>query len=237
MPRESRSQRFLFDPNAVTRDPAFRAMSLKARGAYSALWPELWWEREPGVVANDENVLARLAQCTLEEWRDVTGDVSRAFDVTRDGVWICTFMQRTFLEQNERQDKWRKRQRDKRKRERDITGDIGVTSPLGSGSGSGSGTQKPPESPPLAKNRTTPKRTPVLTISSEQREAACDRYHLDRETVDSLADRIELEAQAGKYVSAPGALHTYCRNEVRFRSERGNGYVEPPSPWPDEVSR
>lgn len=65
-------------------------------------------------------------------------------------------------------------------------------------------------------------RVPTLTISAEQRRAAAAKYGLEMIWIEAAANRIEAEAAAGKYVSAPGALHTWCANELRYRRERGN---------------
>jgi len=55
-------------------------MSLEARGAYAILFCELWDQPEPGVVPDDDRLLASLARATPEEWGRIANDVRRAFD-------------------------------------------------------------------------------------------------------------------------------------------------------------
>ena len=137
MPRQQRAQRFLFDPLALTRDPARRSMSLEARGAYDSLIAESWFEKVPGTLPDDDKILAALAQCDMATWLRLRPEIEPAFtrDMSRK-LLVTSEMQRAFSEQSAKRDAWRKRQRDKRLRERDM----GVTSPVGSGSGSSSGT-------------------------------------------------------------------------------------------------
>lgn len=144
MPRESRAQRFLMDPMAVTRDPVRRRMSLAARGAYDSLWMESWFEKEPGVLPADDTILAGLAQCSAEEWASVKSEVAAAFVTERD-IWVCRGVTATKMAQDAKRDAWRKRQRRKRERDRDMA----VMSPVGSSTGSGTVTEKilPPATP------------------------------------------------------------------------------------------
>jgi len=127
VPRAERAQKFLIDPLAVTRDPARRAMSLEAQAAYDSLWLESWLEKEPGHLPADDVILARLAQCTDEQWQSVRGQVVTGFEVSRD-TWICTAVERTKSKQDKTRTDWRKRKQEQRKRKRDI----GVTSPTAS---------------------------------------------------------------------------------------------------------
>lgn len=128
MAREPRSQRFLFNPAQFINDEAVLSMSLEARGAYIALFCSAYDQQEPGVLPGDPRNLALLARCTPEEWSRVTSQVTLAFDtVTRPGKWIQQGMIRSFAISNGERSEWRKRQQDKRKRDRDVTGDKGVS--------------------------------------------------------------------------------------------------------------
>ena len=146
MPRTARSQRFLIDPLAVTRDPVRMEMSLAAQGAYDNLWLESWVAKEPGVLSASDKMLACLAQCTPDEWASVRDMVATAFTV-RDATWTCEAIKRTLGEQDVWRDQWRKRKRRSRERQRDTSvtvhgdggRDISGTVHDGTGTGTGSG--------------------------------------------------------------------------------------------------
>lgn len=106
-------------------------MSLAARGVYDTLWMESWFEKEPGVLPNNDVILAGLGQCTLDEWNSLKHEVLSAFDVTRD-TCVTHSVTREKQASDSRRDAWRKRQQAKRNRERDKR----VTSPNGSSTGS-----------------------------------------------------------------------------------------------------
>lgn len=80
MSRSRRAMSFLFEPARFKNDEAVRMMSLEARGAYAILFCELWDQPEPGVVPDDDRLLASLARATPEEWVRIGSDVRRAFD-------------------------------------------------------------------------------------------------------------------------------------------------------------
>lgn len=92
MPRSQRDRArgFVFYPDDYLNDPAVRRMGVLGRGAYGgALLPALWNQPEPGVVEDDDELLANLAMCTPAEWAEVRDRVARAFDLeSRPGFWI-----------------------------------------------------------------------------------------------------------------------------------------------------
>ena len=158
MPRKARAQRFLVEPLAVTRDPAFEAMSHEARGVYLTILLEAWFEREPGVIRYTPDKLARMGQCSVEKWADLRPEIEPAFHVQAEAEsvtlsrcdtsgqscvtwWTLPLMGGAYVSQNARRDKDRKRQQARRQRERDIRADKNTTSLGGSGSGSGTGTE------------------------------------------------------------------------------------------------
>lgn len=106
MPRiaRDRARAFLFYPADYLNDPAVLRMGVLGRGAYGgALLPALWDQPEPGVVEDDDSLLALLAKCTPSEWRQVRDKVSLAFDTTsRPGFWI----QRRMVAERIAQDRW-----------------------------------------------------------------------------------------------------------------------------------
>ena len=80
MSRRDRARSFLFEPARFKNDEAVLTMSLEARGAYAILFCELWDQPEPGVVRDDDRLLASLARATTDEWVRIGSDVRRAFD-------------------------------------------------------------------------------------------------------------------------------------------------------------
>jgi len=158
MPRTKRAQRFLFDPDKFYHDPAVQKMSLPARGAHAMLVCASWHQKVPGVFVADDRILASLAMCTHDEWRQVKDEVEKAFTVTRD-TWELSGVTQVKIEQDKKRDAWVNRKQRQRLRERDMA----VTSRVGSGSGSGAGTgekKEPTPTPPLRARR-----VPVLTLS------------------------------------------------------------------------
>lgn len=134
MPRTERSQKFLIDPLAVTRDPTRRAMSAAARGAYDNLWLESWCEKEPGVLPDDDVILAGLAQLPMHEWLKVRAEVATGFACEdMRGHWICLAVTRTKSAQDKARTRWRNSKRSQRMGGEDKT----VMSSVGSGTGSG----------------------------------------------------------------------------------------------------
>jgi len=78
-----------FDPKDYLSDPAVRAMSLEERGAYTTLLFQIWHQKEPGVVKDEDRSMAFLAWATPEEWARVKPAVMRAFDTeSRPGWWV-----------------------------------------------------------------------------------------------------------------------------------------------------
>lgn len=98
--RRDRAKGYVFYPDDYLNDPAVRRMGVMARGAYGgALLPALWAMPDPGVVEDDDALLASLAMCTAEEWAQVRDRVARAFDTTtRPGYWIQKRMVQQYAE-------------------------------------------------------------------------------------------------------------------------------------------
>lgn len=160
MPRASRAQRFLIEPLAVTRDPAFEAMSHEARGIYLTVLLEAWFERDAGRILYSAEKLARMGQCTAEKWLDLVHEIEPAFHVEiegRDGAsdtnapsrcdmsgtvtrtwWTLPLMSGAYLSQSAKRDMDAKRKRRNRKQKRDGASAPNAPSSGGSGSGSGS---------------------------------------------------------------------------------------------------
>ncbi|OGS01559.1 MAG: hypothetical protein A2V88_02745 [Elusimicrobia bacterium RBG_16_66_12] len=103
MPRPERRDRgdeFMFNPDHYLNDPAVLAMNLEERGAYSTLLFGIWKMPEPGVVQNDDVILAALARATADEWGRVKPRVLAAFDSEGRPGWI---VQRRMVETHKRQ--------------------------------------------------------------------------------------------------------------------------------------
>lgn len=76
-------------PDDFENDPAVVAMSLAGCGAYMHLLNSAWNLPEPGVLPDDDTLLARWARATPKEWRRLRAEVERAFDTTsRPGYWL-----------------------------------------------------------------------------------------------------------------------------------------------------
>lgn len=87
--KRERAREFLFEPSRYKNDPAVMRMSLEARGAFSILFCEGWDMPEPGVIPDDDNLLAILARTDIESWLEVRNEVATAYDTTsRPGFWI-----------------------------------------------------------------------------------------------------------------------------------------------------
>ena len=98
--RRDRAREFLFEPARFKNDLAVMNMTLAGRGAYAILFCECWDMPEPGVLPDDDVMLATFARTDLDSWRDVREEVSKAFDTTsRPGFWV----QRGTVETYERQ--------------------------------------------------------------------------------------------------------------------------------------
>lgn len=96
MSRRTRASAFLLEPERFRYDRAVLAMSDAARGCYAMLFMAAWSQEEPGVLVDDDRVLANLAMTSLEEWVKVRDQVAAAFDVLqRPGYWIQRGMVRT----------------------------------------------------------------------------------------------------------------------------------------------
>lgn len=117
-------------------------MSLEALGAYSNLFCAIWDMPEPGIVRDDDRLLAAMSRVSAEEWARVRAQVLLAFDSeTRPGYLIQRGLVRTYEEHFRSRNGWAKRKRASRLRGRDVTAppvrDVtaqgGVTSPLGVG--------------------------------------------------------------------------------------------------------
>jgi uncharacterized protein YdaU (DUF1376 family) len=99
-----RGRGFLFYPDDYLSDPAVLKMTLLGRGAYGgALLYNLWLQPEPGVVEDNDRLLAALALCSPEDWAQVKQEVAAAFDVTtRPGFWI----QKRMVAEHQAQCRW-----------------------------------------------------------------------------------------------------------------------------------
>ena len=87
--KRDRAREFLFEPSRFKNDPAVMKMSLPARGAYAILFCEAWDMPEPGVMPDDDSLLAVLARTDPESWLEVRDEVATAFDTTSSpGLWI-----------------------------------------------------------------------------------------------------------------------------------------------------
>lgn len=247
MSRKTRARSFLFEPARFVNDEAVRMMDPAALGGYASLFCHLWEQPEPGVVPADDRLLASLARMTPDEWRCHATAIARAFDTaTRPGCWL----QKGLIETAKAQDRFASQQSKRGKLGANvrwpkasdgasITNEVPCKrdgpSVLGSRFSGSEKIESTPERPRAKKPRAS--LHPVLTISPEQRRAAVRKYALDPADVESIAERIEAEAAAGKYLSAPGALHTWCRNEVRFAAERVAKNGNDPAAHPTEQTR
>jgi len=80
MPADGRAPSFQFYPRDFYGDPVVVAMSLEEVGAYIRLLCVAWEQFEPGVLPDDDEILARFAHSTRREWRRVSEKVKAAFD-------------------------------------------------------------------------------------------------------------------------------------------------------------
>lgn len=100
MSRMTRAASFLFEPQAFKNDHAVRVMDPASIGGYVMLLCELWEQPEPGVVPDDDRLLASLARMAPETWTLARPQIARAFDTTsRPGFWIQKRMVTTHAEQ------------------------------------------------------------------------------------------------------------------------------------------
>lgn len=91
MPKRERDRGdgFVFKPRDYLNDPAVLRMTTQERGAYTTLLFHLWGLPEPGVVEDNDSVLAKLSWTTPDEWREVREAVCQAFDKSsRPGFWV-----------------------------------------------------------------------------------------------------------------------------------------------------
>lgn len=162
MPRKvDRGRAFLFYPIDYLNDPEVLRMGFAARGAYGGalLWA-LWLQPEPGVVLDDDELLAQLSMCPLRKWKAIRVRVSRAFDLTsRPGYWVQKRMVAQYAEQRSRFESFSERG----KRGNSIRWgspsdpsaiENGSPPDRGSGSGGGSGEEEkhvPPAEPSVAR--------------------------------------------------------------------------------------
>ena len=99
--RRPRMVGYVFNPDDVVRNPEYRDMNLKARGAFRTLADNLWYELQPGVVADRDRILANLAGASEAEWADVREVVSRLFDLkSMPGFWVLPWMVRALTSQD-----------------------------------------------------------------------------------------------------------------------------------------
>jgi uncharacterized protein YdaU (DUF1376 family) len=78
MPSHDRPPAFLFNPRIFLSDAKVALMSTKAIGAYLLILCHSY-EDEPGVVPDDDRVLARWGRLTPEEWKEEGPCVRNAF--------------------------------------------------------------------------------------------------------------------------------------------------------------
>lgn len=87
--KRDRACEFLFEPARFKNDPAIMRMSLPARGAFAILFCEGWDMPEPGILPDDDTMLAVFARTDLESWLEVRNEVATAYDtLSRPGFWI-----------------------------------------------------------------------------------------------------------------------------------------------------
>lgn len=98
--RRERADSFLFEPRRFMDDPAVQGMSVTAVGAYALLFCSAWHVDDPGVLPDNDRVLASLARMDLAEWLAVRDQVARAFDTSQPGVWIQKGLRRTLEAQD-----------------------------------------------------------------------------------------------------------------------------------------
>lgn len=98
--RRTRADSFLFEPRRFIRDPVVRSMSPSAMGAYIRLFCAAWDEDEPGVLPDNDAVLAGLAQMSHDEWAAVREAVAAAFKVG-DGQWVQKGLRETLKAQDQ----------------------------------------------------------------------------------------------------------------------------------------
>jgi hypothetical protein len=101
MSRRTRARSFLFEPLRFINDEAVRMMEPVALGGYAALFCQLWEQPEPGVVPDDDRLLASLARMAPETWTLARSQIARAFDTTsRPGFWLQSGMIQTAAAQD-----------------------------------------------------------------------------------------------------------------------------------------
>lgn len=89
MAKDDQPLEFLFDPMRFLNDEQVRTMRPAELGAYTALFCNGWTQPEPGVLEDDDRLLALLARCTPEEWAAVRARVARCYDLnSRPGFWV-----------------------------------------------------------------------------------------------------------------------------------------------------
>lgn len=89
MAKDDQPIEFLFDPMRFVNDEAVRVMVPAELGAYAALFCNGWTQPEPGVIPENDRLLALLARCTPEEWAVVRPAVARCYDLeARPGFWV-----------------------------------------------------------------------------------------------------------------------------------------------------
>jgi uncharacterized protein YdaU (DUF1376 family) len=82
----ARVRTFPFYPMDFMTDDAVAMMSLAARGAYITLLCRSWLSPTPGIIPNDDVLLARLSDAR-EQWPALREEVMRAFK-RRGGTWV-----------------------------------------------------------------------------------------------------------------------------------------------------
>lgn len=98
--RTERAREFLFEPSRFKNDPAVMRMTLAARGAYAILFCEAWDMPEPGVLPDDDGLLATLSRTDFESWMGLRNEVKNAFDLeNRPGFWVQNGLVATYESQ------------------------------------------------------------------------------------------------------------------------------------------
>lgn len=239
--RAVRAGCFLFDVDRFENDDVVVAMSPLARVHYLRLLVRLWKRPEPGVIADDDRLLASLSEAG-KLWPRIKAEIKPAFDsISRPGLLVQQGLVRTHQAQTE----WREAcgrygAQGAAKRWGGHRHPIATSREGMAGSGSGSGsvesnTPPPPSPPDGGSMRESPQKRPKKPKGPEAPPevfrpfyAAYPRKEDPRAAARALRTAMERhpDMSAEDFAWAAGQYADQCRKEGR--EER---HIKHPGPW------
>lgn len=95
----SKPPAFQFYTKDFTDDPMVKLLNKEQKGAYLMLLCTAWAQEEPGILPNDDEMLAPWAECNAKEWAKNRTAILRCFKVLPDGRLLQKRMREEYLKQ------------------------------------------------------------------------------------------------------------------------------------------